>query len=495
MPLSNEAALAPMQKSAFDEVLTAEATPSIQIQFPYNINTDLVEKRENNLGTVTQADGMAVMQSGAAANSAAHLLSKVLLKYRPGQGALVRFTALFTAGVADSVQLAGIGEVGDGLFFGFNGAVFSILRREQGKPEVQTVTITSGAVTATGNITINLDGVAKTVAVVSDDSAREVAVKIAAADFSDTGLGWSASVHNATVIFKAWSDGNKAGTFSLVDTDTTGVAGTFAETVAGVSTTNEWVAQTDWNEDKADGAGDLPILDPTKGNVFQIRYQWLGFGLLSFAIEDPADGEYHTVHTIRFANANVIPSLQNPTLPLHVMAKNMANTSNLTVKTGSMAAFVEGHIVEDSVLHGVSNAITGLGTTEKPILSIKNNLIHQSEINRVRVRPEFISLATDATKAIIFRIRIQSTLEGPVAFTDVDADVSVISTDVAATGVTSATGREALTVTLGKTDSLLINVDELDKKLNPGEHITITAEAVSGSSHEASASLTWAELF
>ncbi len=483
------------QRAAFGEALVAQPTPVVQLQFPYNINTDLIEKQENASGTITQADGMAVVQSGAAASSGAHMLSKTALKYEPGQGALVRFTALFTTGVANSLQLAGIGDVGDGLFFGYNGATFSILRREKGKPEVQTVTITSGAVTASGDITINLDGVAKTVAVVSGDSAREVAVKIAAADFSDTGAGWSASVHNATVIFKAWSDGDKTGTFSLVDTDTTGVAGTFAETVAGVAATETWIAQSSWNKDVADGSGALPVLDPTKGNVFQIRYQWLGFGLISFAIEDPESGEYHTVHTIQFANANTSPSLQNPTLPLHVTAENTSNTSNLTVKTSSMAGFAEGHIVEDSVLHGMSNAITGLGTTETPILSIKDNLIHQGEINRVRVRPEFISLATDATKAVIFRIRIQSTLEGPVAFTDVDAAVSVISTDVAATGVTSGTGREALAITLGKTDSLLINIDELDKKLNPGEHVTITAEAVSGSSHEASASLTWGELF
>lgn len=493
MPLDNEATFASAQKSAFDEVLTAEATPSVQIQFPYNINTDLIEKRENNLGTVTQADGMAVMQSGAAANSAAHMLSRVSLKYGPGQGALVRFTALFTVGVADSVQLVGIGEVGDGLFFGFNGAVFSILRREQGTPEVQTVTITSGAVTATGNITINLDGIAKTVAVVSGDTARQVAVKIAAADFSDTGLGWSATVHNATVIFKAWSDGNKAGTFSLVDTDTTGVAGTLAETVAGASTTNEWIAQTAWNEDKADGTGRLPILDPTKGNVFQIRYQWLGFGLLSFAIEDPADGEYHTVHTIRFANANVIPSLQNPTLPLHIMAKNLANTSNLTIKTGSMAGFVEGKLTEMSVLNGKSASITNLSTTELPILSIKDNIVHQGKINRVRVRPEFISLATESSKPVIFRVRLQPTLEGTPAYADVDAATSVVSVDVAATGTSG--GREAFTITLGKADSQIIYVGALNKQLNPGEHITITAEAVSGTNQEVTASFTWAELF
>ena len=122
------------QRTAFDELLIAEATPVVQIQFPYNINTELVEVRENNLGSLTQADGMAVLQSGAGANSAAHMLSRMPLRYSPGQGALVRFTALFTTGVTNSVQLAGIGEVGDGLFFGFNGDTFSSLRRELGKP-------------------------------------------------------------------------------------------------------------------------------------------------------------------------------------------------------------------------------------------------------------------------------------------------------------------------------------------------------------------------
>jgi hypothetical protein len=481
------------QKTAFDEVLMAEATPVVQLQFPYNINTGIIEERENNLGSVTQADGMAVLQSGAGANSAAHLLSKVPLKYESGQGALARFTALFTAGVANSAQLAGVGEVGDGLFFGFNGDTFSILRREQGKPEVQTLTITTGAVTATGNITINLDGVSKLVAVAQDDTAREVAVKIADADFSDTGLGWSATVHNATVIFKAWSAGDKAGAFTLVDTDTTGVVGAFAETIAGVSTTENWVAQASWNEDPADGTGELPILDPTKGNVYQIRYQWLGFGLISFAIENPTTGKMHTVHTIRYANANTIPSLQNPTLPLHVMSKNTSNTSNLTVKTSSMAGFVEGRIVDTALLHGASNTITNLASTELPVLSIKNNLVHQGAINRVRIRPELITLATESSKPVIFRVRLQPTLTGTPAYADVDAALSVVSVDAAATGLTG--GREVFSITLGKLDSQVLDVSQLRNKLNPGEHITITAEAVSGSSQEVTVAVTWNELF
>lgn len=481
-------------KTAFGEQAIAEPTPVVQLQFPYNINTDLVEKRENNLGSVTQATGMAVIQSGTSANSAAHMLSRVPVKYNPGQGALVRFTALFTSGVANSVQVAGIGEVGDGLFFGYNGTAFSILRREKGVPEIQTLTISAGAVTASGTITINLDGVSKTLELVQNDTAREVAVKIADTDFSDTGLGWSATVNNATVIFKAWSDGNKSSTFSLVDTDTTGAAGTFAETVAGVSTTNNFIAQASWNEDTFDGNGPSGVtLDPTKGNVYEIKYQWLGFGLITFSIEDPDDGDYHVVHRIAYANANTEPSLQNPTLPLHIMAKNTSNTSNLTVKTSSMAGFVEGKNAERALLNSRSNNITNLTDTELPILSVKNRVVHQGALNRVAIKPEFISLATEASKPIIFRVRANPTLTGTPAFADIDAATSVVAVDTAASGVSG--GREVFTIVLGKADSKILNFHELDKAVEPGEVFVVTAEATSGSSQEVTVSHTWNELF
>lgn len=483
------------QHSAFNELLVAEPQTLVHLQFPYNINTEIVEARENNLGSVTQDEGMAVVQSGAAANSAAHMLSKHPLRYTPGQGALARFTALFTTGVPDSLQIIGVGEVGDGLFFGYNGAAFSILRRTFGRPEVQTLTISAGAGTATGNITINLDGVAKVVAVEIGDSAREVAVKIADADFSDTGLGWSADVDNATVIFRAWSAGDKAGAFTLDDSgDTTGAAGTFDETIVGVATTNEWVTQTAWNRDNADGTGLLPVIDFTKGNVFQIRYQWLGYGFLEFSIEHPEDGKFRTVHVIPYANANTMPSFQNPTLPLHMMAWNNANTSNLTIKSSSMAGITEGNKPNaQGFSHGDSNSITDLDTTERPIISLKNNLIHQSKLNRVRIEPGFVTLATESTKPAIFRLRIDPTLTGTPAFTDSDAATSVSSVDTAASGLTG--GRVIFTIVLGKTDSQIVNLATINKMLNPGEMLTVTAEAVSGSNQEVTVGLDWNELF
>ena len=483
------------QKTAFGELAVAEHTPVVQIQFPYNINTNIIESRENNLGTITQADSMAVMSTGASANSAAHMLSRVPIRYNPGQGVDVRFTALYTAGVANSVQIAGIGEVGDGLFFGFNGTAFSILRREQGVPEMQTLTITTGAVTNTGNITINIDSVAVVVAVTSGDSAREVAVKIAASiGFKDAGLGWSAFVNNATIIFKAWSDGNKAGTFSLVDTDTTGTVGSFAETVAGVTTTNNWIAQTDWTRDKMLGAGPSGVtLIPTNLNVYKIEFQYLGAGAIDFFIERSDTGKYVLVHRIEYANANIIPSLVNPTLPLHIMAKNNANTSDLVIKTASMAGFIEGKESDIGLNASVNNIKTSVGTSQTSIIAIKNNIVYQGKLNRVKVRVDGFNMSSDGAKLVTIRVVRNPVLDGTPAFVSVDSGTSVISVDTA--GTTFTGGTEILALQLGKSDGKEVPVKQFKFDLLPGDMIVISGATISAGTSDIGVSIHWRELF
>ncbi len=482
------------QKTAFGELAVAEHTPVIQCQFPYNINSLVIESRENNLGTVTQADSMVVMQSGASANSAAHMLSRVPLRYNPGEGVDVRFSAMYTTGVANSVQLSGVGDVGDGLFFGYNGENFSILRRELGVPEIQTLSISNGATSGpTGDITINLDGVSKVVAVVNGDSARQVAAKISVADFSNTGLGWSVFLNNSTVIFKAWSGGHKPGSFSLVDTDSTGVAGTFVETVEGEVTTNEWIAQADWNKDVMDGSGPSAMtLDTTKLNIYKIEFQYLGAGALDFWIENKETGRYVLVHRIKYANTNTIPSLINPTLPLHMMSKNNANTTNLTIKSGSMAGFIEGKESDTGVIRGSDNLKVAVGTSQTNILSLKNNVVYQGKINRVKVRIDGINVASDGTKLVTVRMTKNPVLNGTPAFTDIDSDTSVISSDVA--GTTFTGGIEILALELGKTDSKEIPLKQFKIDLLPGEIIMISGAAQSSTS-DIGASIHWRELF
>lgn len=62
------------------------------------------------------------------------MVSQRYMKYRPGQGAMARFTAMFTTGAADSKQYAGAGTANltNGFFFGYDGTSFGICHINDG---------------------------------------------------------------------------------------------------------------------------------------------------------------------------------------------------------------------------------------------------------------------------------------------------------------------------------------------------------------------------
>lgn len=479
--------------SAFGELITVEPTSLVQLLFTASLNTRLVSARTNNGGAVSQDEHMAKVSSGTNTNSRGQLFSKTPIKYNPGQGGSVKFTALFESAGAGSEQVVGVGDISDGYFFGYDGADFGVLRRKGGHPEVQTLTVTNDADTSSGDITITLDGDAKVIAVALNDTSREVAVKIADTDFSQVGEGWDANVHNATVIFRSYSAGNKSGTFSFADTDTTGVVASIAETVAGETLFEKWVAQSAWSEDRADGTGALPEMDFTKGQVFNIRYQWLGFGPIFWILKNPENDDFVVVHKEQYTNSNTTTSTDEPTLPLCVEAKNTSGTTDRIIRIGSMGGFADGKAKLTGFHNSDAAADITISTTEKPLISIKNNLIYNSHINRVSLFPGFIDLQTDAAKPVIFRLRVNGGLTGPVAFTDVDTANSIASVDKAATGIDN--GNVIETLVLGKIDSKHIDLHILNGKVFPGDIITITAQAAGGGTSASSASMTWAEQF
>lgn len=475
--------------TAFGELAAAEVTPQVQIGFPYNLNEQIIETRDNG-GSSTVSGGLASMSTGAGANQSATILSKTPVKYNHGQGGLFRGTAIFTTGVANSTQQIGIGDSFDGYFFGYEGATFGIKRLDSGKPEVRTLTVTTGSSTAE-NITITLDDDAlATVAVTNTGDVTLTANEIAAADYSTTGSGWFTEAVGDTVIFVSWNDGAKSGAYTLSSAST--AVGTFAQDLAGVTTTSTAVAQTAWNVDTMDGSGPSGItLDPTKGNVYQIRYQWLGFGMMTFGIQDSDVGAFQTVHQIKYANSNTIPSVQNPTLPICVQAKNTSNTSDMVIKTASLAGFTEGRDEELGVMTGASAQNTGVTSTEIPILSVRSKVVFQSVLNRSKIKILTGTVSTDATKTISIRVLINPTLTGS-SWADLSTNTSVVQIDTTATAC--AGGTEVFVFNMGKTDTQIVDVSGLGMYLLPGSHMTITAAAVSGTGHDVTIATNWREL-
>lgn len=376
--------------TAFGEVMVAEPTSIINLQFPYNINTDIVSTTTANGGTVTQANSFAVLQTSAANNGSAEFSSKKAIHYFAGQGVSVKFTAIFTTGVADNTQIVGIGDSDDGFFFGYNGATFGILHR------------------------------------------------------------------NATA--------------------------------------NNWIAQDDWNVDIMKGAGVSGMtLNPTKGNVYWIQFQWLGFGAINFYIEDQFTGTFQQVHQIKYANQNTAVTLTNPTLPLHAKTINSGNASNITLKVPSFVGFIEGKETNGLLRNCITNRKTGI-TTELNILTIRNNSTFVAKTNKVRVFPDAFSAGITGTGDTIIRVKLNATLGGIPAYTNINANTSVVAYDVAGTTVTGGRLLYAFMVDGNSTSN--IDASYLELQLNPGDILTISGENYAGGAGVAiNVSVSWKEQF
>jgi len=242
-----------------------------------------------------------------------------------------------------------------------------------------------------------------------------------------------------------------------------------------------------------DGNGPTGVtLDPTKGNVYRIQYQWLGFGMQYFYIENPATGGWTLVHKKEYANANTTPSVYNPTFPLYLAAINGSNTTNITVKSASMVGMVQGK----EVVHGErfgGDAEQSSVTSEVPVMTIRVKEHFHGRINRTHIFPDLFAAGGEnsGSKDIKFRIYANPTLTGPTSYTDVDTNTSVTEIDSSSTGFSG--GQELLEViTVGGQASQVVQLpSEAGLHMGPGDRLTITAE--SSQTSVAAGSFGWIE--
>ena len=374
--------------TAFGELFVSEATPIVQGNFTYSIHSDLYATTLVASGTATQANGQAVISSGASTNSSARIASRKVIRYKAGQGILCRFTAIFTTGIAGNTQLIGPFDSDNGFGFGMNGATLSIFSRDAG---------------------------------------------------SDT-----------------------------------------------------FVAQSNWNLDKVDGTGQSGFnLDITKGKVYSVEFQWLGYGQILYRIENPETGLFVPVHAIKYTNTATTPSIRNPSITFCIESKNTTNDTAIIINSSSYGAFIQGKRRLSGLTFGTSNSVTGIASGAETVLfTLRSLATFESITNRVPVNLALLSIAQDSTKPGIFRLYLNGTIGSPT-YADIDTDSSTMEKDTAGT---LTGGRVIFETVLGRTESKDISLIALDIQLNKGDTITVTA--IPGvNSTDAFAALTWIEDF
>lgn len=468
------------QKSAFGEISQSINNPVVQIDSIYGLKIKDIETFNNNGGSVSGSNGIFECQTGTNIGGYGVIRSKRKLRYRPGQGGMCRFTASFSNGVENSLQMAGMFTSTNGLWVGVDGSNgFGICRRSAGSLEIRTLTITSPATTAS-NITITLNDIVHIIPL-TVSTLRQNCYEISTFGFTGN---WNIYQVGDTVIFQSTEVGLLSGAFTY-DSGTTGSVGSFTQTQPGALNIENWVYQSDFNHDVLDGTNNSNnpsgmTLNYNNLNVYQIDYQYLGAGRITFYIENDNTGNFVPMHCIYWSNNYNIQNIKNPSMPVGWTSASLGSNTNLSVKGVSAALFVQGVINQNRNPSSLSNTKSGVTSTLTNILSIRCGFVYGDTINHSDINIYNISVGADGTKNVIIGLYLNPNLGGIPNWEYLEKNESNCEYDISSTTVTN--GRSILTFVLGKTESNIIDLSKLNLKLQRGDVLTIGAQTISGTS-------------
>lgn len=485
----------PYAIAGFGEMLVVQPEPTAQGTFVHGINNITFVTGANGIGSVvTAASGTLSLSSGNSTSGSAFCELKRGLKYRPGEGSACRLTSIFGPPVAGTRQLCGVGNSESGYYFGYSGETFGVFHKQVSGRELRQLTISVGVATTT-NVTVTLNGSAITVPIAGGSSTAQTAAQIASKDYMNVGSGWQAEALGSTVYFIARRAGSQSGSYSATGT---GLTATFAQVAAGFNETMDFVSQSQWNFDTMDGTGPSRFtIDPQLGNVYQVQFQYLGYGNALFSVEDPRTGKLAPVHTIRNANARTTPVLRDPQVHAGWAVENNGSAIATHMSGASAVTFTEGKIVRNIGLAYSINASKSSITTAVPILSLRASSIYKNKGCYGEIDLSSLSAACiiggSATRSSRIFLYKNAALTGPTNWTAFDSagGRSIAAYDTASTGFSLNNGflMKSFLITNGQT--IVENLIDFNLYLASGETLTVVGEATDSSTIDVS--LSWFE--
>ncbi len=398
--------------SAFGELLSSELTPTTQVDFTNGRPLDKIMFYQNyplySSYNFTDSKCQIATNTGSGSKSVIELKSTTFTKYKPGQGTDIRFTAIFPNGYdVNHDQYAGIFTGGDALTFGYFGGTSEFAIRHVSFGIRQLIRFSnSGTAIASGTINLNFDSTSVPISIVSGDTALVVARKIYNAIIALPALntyGWNnnyntinSSTYYNTCIYNISSSTQVP---VLISGSVTGVSLTVSVLRAGVNPEITIIPQSHWNIDTCKDMGSLQQnylynktgfrLDPTKGNVFKIAFQYLGFGSITFYIELSETETLVPVHRIKYVNTYLKPTLKNPNMQIGIGIAQLINNpgNSISVETSSFASFLQGNQLITTVnrSYGLTlkaNTSAGVNSLSRNspcvIFGLQSSLIYES---------------------------------------------------------------------------------------------------------------------
>lgn len=479
----------PASVTSFGEPYAIPITPVVQHDAIYGIDPDKIFTRFTGTAYASNNNSTYRLSTGLDQDSIALAQTKRVIRYRPGQGALARFTAGFVNPAAGYSIRAGFANLENAIQIGYDGDRFGIVRYSGGKSEVYQLNITNPAGGGGSTVTITLDGTAYVLSVPSDTTSGNAAY-IAEQNFGD----WNVEEYSTFVRFQRDVVGPAAGVFSV--TATGQFAATFTQLQAGVNHSEYWVYREDFNLDTLDGNGVSKIdLDLTKLNVWQIQMRWLGVGAIRFSVEHPNTGDLVAFHHIHYAGKFEVPHVLNPSMKIQYIAESTGGeNNNAEIYGSSMMGAIEGVISSVSLPNAVGNDVPSIGQgTYQHMLSLRNNKIYLTQINTREILLKSISAAANATANAPIRVFIYKGIQTADnrEFQRI-GDYSFASFSTQDTTITHAIDRIIYQFVIIPGSAINVDLSPLRIALEPGLTIAV---GITGTNNiqNASVSLTWVE--
>ena len=504
--------------TSFGDLAVGQLDPIVQIDATYGLRslTD-TEVFTGGSGTATVEDTGTGYEYKCASSSTVGsygiVRSQRVIRYRPGQGTLFRWTARYGTPVALSGMRAGPSNIGVELTFGYNGTRFGILYRTGGKQDLQLLTLTVGA-SGAETASIELNGITYEVDLTAGTTSHN-AFEIANDSQFGTDKAYSAHQNNGTVTFTASAIGVASGATSYSsDGDS---AGSIAQTAAGAAAIDTWyyqgpedgdsATQEYWNidsmlpdpsgrkNDRNETLGTGPsgmVLDPSKGNVYQVQYQYLGYGQIRFYLEDDTGLDFQEVHRIRYPNNNTSPSLTLPNFKLSWFAFSAGTTTPVEMFGASGMGGIEGKIelLRNPDSHDIAQSYTTSGF--KNIVSLRTRRVFADRINLTDFKPLVLSVASDGNKNVTWRLYINAVITGSQDWEYHKEASSIVEVDETLLPVSTDSNSQLVAAgVLAKEDSTIIDLKDYNLKLLPTQVLTLAAQSDAVS--DIGSAITWTE--
>jgi len=388
-------------ESAFGELSTIQIVPKIQGDAVYGLDPREFQTFTFANGTATNSNSRFNVTATSDANSYGVIRSTNFLRYKPGQGALCRLTASFSSNPVGFTQRAGLFNQENAIQIGYDSVTgnFGVLRANGGKTHIEEFSFSA---LNNGDVTVTLNGTTFTAITLSGGTIAANLAQLSAglrlqAAFT---ARYTEEYDQAKISFLPTSLGLQSGTFNMTSTATITFTKTTKQT--GVAQTENWTFQNDFSVDKLDGTGASGVtLDPTKLNVYQINFRWLGAGEIRYAVEDPNTGNMIFFHHEHYTNRFETPHLDNPSMKIGYVAANLGAVSgSVSCRGASFMGANEGKVQPTRVPYSVTATRTGSMNVPGSfyhLISLKNKLIYQGKINTRDLLPRRLTASVNTT--------------------------------------------------------------------------------------------------